>query len=377
MNARRSVAALAVVSLVLLLHAAGLSAWTSTALRPAPTAAAPVPTSLQVRALPAPPMATPVVVPEPASVVAAAPVDAPAAVRVVARPARAVPTAAAERPRTDRAAVADDATAAAAPAAAVAEPGTELAAASAAAPSAEPVAEVVVAEAKTTLVAAAAPPVYPTRLPPSFRSTFRMQRGILSGTGTLDWQLDGEHYRLALVGSVAGVDLLSWTSQGGIDHAGVAPERFVTQTRGRNAQATNFQRGAGKITYSASTAEHPLPAGVQDRVSWLVQLAAVVAAEPARWSAPGTMIRFAVAGTRGDVGLWQFVVLGWQTIETPVGRIETLALRREAKRPFDTRGEVWLDPQRHHMPVRVTLSTIDGRGEVSDMLSLLLQSSVP
>jgi hypothetical protein len=50
-------------------------------------------------------------------------------------------------------------------------------------------------------------------------------------------------------------------------------------------------------------------------------------------------------------------------------------LRREPLKPFDTRGELWLDPQRHHLPVRLTLSTIGRAGEVVDSLTLELEST--
>ena len=56
-----------------------------------------------------------------------------------------------------------------------------------------------------------------------------------------------------------------------------------TDTRIRRATvAANFQReagvnGGGKISFSGSAQELPLVPGVQDRVSWMVQLAAIVA----------------------------------------------------------------------------------------------------
>ena len=405
---RRQAAAAAVVVLVLGLHALGLRAWAPTpAAVPHPSVASPaaafpaVPAfvPMQVRAIvPTPSPAGP----EPREVAAA-----PAVVRVATRDAAdpGVDGATRRPPPAVSPARVGAAQRAAAPAAAPtpapppivpgAEPSTPTATepvlpmaadalaealppAAASAPPPPEVDDTVVAQARTAPPAARPPgdppPIYPTKLPPSFQWTFRMQRGILSGTGTLGWELNDARYRLALVGSVAGVNLLEWVSVGGVDRAGVAPERFVSQTRGRSAQATNFQRGAGKVTYSSSTAEHPLPPGVQDRVSWLVQLAAVVAAAPERYTAPGAPLAFPVAGTR-DVGLWQFVALGPQTVETPAGRVEALAFRREAKRAYDTRGEVWLDPQRHHLPVRVVLSTIDGNGRVSDSLALALEAT--
>ena len=398
---RRQAAAVALVAVVLGLHALGLRAWApGSAAAPAVTAPAAVPAvvppvvPMQVRAVWTPPpaaepvpavapaavtvrvaasVATPPTSRPPSSVPAVTPAVTPSPSRPPLSPAEAFPDAGPDAapdtltppgPAAHDGATPDDAPPA--PDADLHEPqapGTH-------------VAQVRPPSAAAPRPPGEAPPIYPTKLPPSFQWTFRMQRGILSGTGTLGWELNDARYRLALVGSVGGVNVLEWVSVGGVDRAGVVPERFVSQTRGRSAQSTNFQRGAGKVTYSASTAEHPLPAGVQDRVSWLVQLAAIVAAAPERYAAPGTPLTLPVAGTR-DVGLWQFAALGAQTVETPAGRVEALAFRREAKRAYDTRGEVWLDPRRHHLPVRVVLSTIDGNGRVSDALVLALESTTP
>ena len=387
--AGRRATALGVLAGVIALHALALRGWP--AARPAGavaesagTAAAPAVAALQVRALtvPAPEAA-------PRAVSAPPPPAAPAAAVAVVAPARPVAAvgvtpAPASLPASTATPVSRAEPEGGAPFEVAGSPPPPAAAAAAA----EPAPPAVVEAAETVEVAeaaarpdahalAAATPVYPTRLPPPFRWTFRMQRGLVSGTGTLTWALDGERYRLALEGSAAGVTLLEWVSQGGIDPAGVAPERFVMSVRTRAAQAANFQRGAGKITYSGRAVEHPLPRGAQDRLSWLVQLAGVVAAAPERYAAPGAEITFYVSGVRGDVGLWHFGVVGLRDVDTPAGRTRALVLRREALRPFDTRGEVWLDPERHHLPVRVVLSTIDGNGRVSDSLALDLQSAQP
>ena len=164
-------------------------------------------------------------------------------------------------------------------------------------------------------------------------------------------------------------------STGGIDAHGVAPNRLVMRTVGRAARAANFQRDSGRITYSGHDAEHPLLPGTQDRLSWLVQLAGVVAAAPARFAAPPAQIAFQVSGVRGDLAVWRFDVVGVQAIDAAAGRVQALKLRREAERAYDTRGEIWLDPQRHHLPVRVVLSTIGREGEVTEALTLELEST--
>ena len=218
-------------------------------------------------------------------------------------------------------------------------------------------------------------PTYATLLPPPVRWRYRMRRGMLSGVAILEWRRDGDGYRLSIDGSVAGVPLFEWVSTGGIDAHGVAPERLVMRAAGRAARAANFQREFGKITYSGHDAEHALLPGTQDRVSWLLQLSGVVAAAPARFSAAPARIAFPVSGVRGDLTVWRFDVVGEQAINASGGRVQAIKLRREAERAFDTRGEIWLDPQRHHLPVRFVLSTIGRNGEVVEALTLELEST--
>ena len=206
-------------------------------------------------------------------------------------------------------------------------------------------------------------PVYATRLPPPGRWRYRLQRGLATGEAELHWKLapDGR-YQLRLEGWVAGVALLEWASQGEIDAAGVAPDRFAVRRRGRDRQAANFQRDVGKITFSGPTHELPLFPGAQDRLSWTVQLPAIVAAAPERFVA-GTSVVLSVAGARGDADVWTFVVQGTETIDG----VPALKLLREPRRPYDTRVDVWLDPARSYLPLRV-LQTPSGGGTALDLL---------
>ena len=205
-------------------------------------------------------------------------------------------------------------------------------------------------------------PVYATRLPPAGRWTYRMQRGLAIGEAELDWAPEAQaRYTLRLQGRIAGVTLLDWASQGALDAAGVAPERFALRRRGRDTQAANFQREAGKITFSGPTHELPLLPGAQDRLSWMVQLPAVVAAAPERHAA-GALVRLFVAGARGDADVWTFVVQGVDLL----GDTPTLKLVREPRKLYDTRTEVWLDPAEHYLPLRV-VQTPSGGGAALEL----------
>jgi hypothetical protein len=210
-------------------------------------------------------------------------------------------------------------------------------------------------------------PVYATRLPPPARLPFELRRGLLSGDAVLDWRPGPEGYELTLEARAFGQTLLAWHSRGVVDGDGVAPQRFTDRRGRRAAQAANFRRDVGLLSYSASTVEFPLPRGAQDRLSWMVQLAAILEAEP-RLREPGQRISIFVSGARADADVWTFVVQGRSALELPVGTVpDALHLLRSPRKAFDTQAEAWLDPARGHLPVRARLATPDS-GEATDLL---------
>ena len=205
-------------------------------------------------------------------------------------------------------------------------------------------------------------PVYPTRLPGPAELSYDLSYGMLSGRGRLHWQPPvGGRYRLHMAGGALGLKLLSWASEGGVDAAGLAPLRFAEQRLTRPEQVVEFHREAGLIVFPAKPgAETRLLPGTQDKLSWLVQLPAILRAGPAL-QAPGTRITLYVTGARGDVDRWSFVVQGPVLLPLADGRsVQTLHLRRQPARPSDLQGEAWLDPALEHLPVRVRLAKGDG-----------------
>jgi hypothetical protein len=162
--------------------------------------------------------------------------------------------------------------------------------------------------------------------------------------------------------------MLALDSVGSFDDAGIAPARYTDRRRDRGTQAANFRRELGKITYSGPAVEHPLPPGAQDRLSWMLQLSAIAAAEPALVG-PGGRVSFLVVGARGDADVWTFFHAGVEALALPEGSTPTVRLLREPGRAFDTRAEVWLDPARHYLPVRARLANASD----SDALQLVLR----
>jgi hypothetical protein len=210
--------------------------------------------------------------------------------------------------------------------------------------------------------------VYATRVPPPFRLTYALRRGALSGQAELTLQRAGAGYELELKGTALGLEVLGLRSQGSLGPNGLMPERFVDRRRGKDRLAANFDHGAGRITYSGSAASQALHPGAQDRLSWMVQLAAILEAAPARHGT-GSRIAVSVSGARADVDTWTFIVQGRQRVSLSGGAVvEAVRLTREPRRPYDTQVEVWMDPAQHHLPVRARLTVLPG-GETLELSS--------
>jgi hypothetical protein len=213
-------------------------------------------------------------------------------------------------------------------------------------------------------------PLYATRLAAPIEWAYRLQRGDQQGHATLAWQPDFEaaRYEARLAGEIDGRGVLHWSSHGAIDAAGIAPERFVLREPRRGAQAANFERAARRITYSGPPVAHALPDGAQDRLSWLIQLAAVVAADPQRHGAEGAVVELFVAGARGDAERWRFDAQGVQAVELADGTsIQTWAYERAPLRNYDVRVETWLAPALGWLPVRLRVSPT-GAGRPLELL---------
>ena len=217
-------------------------------------------------------------------------------------------------------------------------------------------------------------PTYATRWPTAQLLRYEWRRGQAMGVAELDWQPGPEHYRLQLRGRAPGVPPLAWVSQGGFDANGLAPLRYTESRRGREVRAANFQRDKGRISFSGPPVEHPLMPGVQDRLSWMLQLAAVLEASP-QLGTSDAAISMWVVGTRGDAEVWSFTVQGQPLLTLPAGEtVRTLHLLREPRHAYDTQAQVWLDPARQHLPVRLQLRLRAG-GDGMEML--LLSASSP
>lgn len=176
---------------------------------------------------------------------------------------------------------------------------------------------------------------------------YRLRQAGEEGRAWLQWQSGPDAYALELRRRLPSRALPGWRSEGGRDALGLAPQRFSVLKGAREVQALNFRRQQGWISYSASTVLQPLAPASQDRLSWWLQLPALLQAWQARHGPPmaGQRFEIPVALIRGGLHRWQFSVLGQEQ--------GFWHLQRGALGPHDTRLDVWLDPARQFLPVRL------------------------
>ena len=199
-------------------------------------------------------------------------------------------------------------------------------------------------------------PRYSTILADPAELHIHIDRAGTTGRGKMRWNLDQGNYELQLQADFDEVAsstssrskkfAIDWNSQGQAQAWGVAPQRYVSSGKGRSTQATNFQAENGYVSFSGTTLTQPWVAASQDRLSWLMQLGAVLNGS-AEQRKVGSRTVLWVLGSRGEADAWEFELQSY----TP----EQAYLVRKPQRLYDAQVQVWLNPQRQHLPLRLQL----------------------
>ncbi len=190
-----------------------------------------------------------------------------------------------------------------------------------------------------------------------FNATGQRARMNYSALGELLWLLRDDHSYDArleagafLIGSRVG------SSTGRITADGLAPSRYSEKTK--SELAAHFERDKGRITFSANTPDAVLLPGAQDRLSVFIQLAAMVAGDPAKYPL-GTTIAIQTVSQRAAEP-WVFAVEEQAKLYLPGGEQTTLKLTRVPRREFDQKAEIWLAPALAYLPARIRITEANG-----------------
>jgi hypothetical protein len=177
-----------------------------------------------------------------------------------------------------------------------------------------------------------------------------------SARGELLWKQDGQQYEATLQASMLFLGSRTRTSVGSITPEGLAPQRF--SDKWRTEVAAHFDQAHHRASFSANTPDVVLQTAAQDQLSVVLQIAGILAADPASYP-PAASIAIQTIGPK-DADLWIFSVEGPEKIHVPSGGIDTLKLTRNPRKAFDQKVELWLAPGMGYLPVRLKITNANG-----------------
>ncbi len=177
------------------------------------------------------------------------------------------------------------------------------------------------------------------------------------GNGILHWRLDGSQHYQADLTATASLLFLSFTvleshSEGNIGAGGLEPSRYSETPRNREALVTLFRRAQDSVGVQSGAIDETTQ-GVQDRLSIVFQLGALLIANPdlgqagAQWDVP-------VANLKGEPGTWTFRTVGFEPVNSGIGTIDATHVQR-VLRPGtnDRRIDLWIALDLGGYPARI------------------------
>jgi Protein of unknown function (DUF3108) len=204
-------------------------------------------------------------------------------------------------------------------------------------------------------------------IPASIQLHYALTKGNNSAETVLTWRThfgDPEQlttYDLTLEVNAGFLTPLQQTSTGHVTSQGLAPIRYADKRLRKPEQATHFDEVAGIVTFSNNRPKAVWRQGVQDRLSVLVQLAAMVQGRSAVPSGShgagfraGDIIELPVAST-DELELWLWEVQ--PAVDLDAG---WLKLQRHPRRAYDAQIELWLSPALGYLPARIRQTDSSG-----------------
>ncbi|AIO41643.1 hypothetical protein DM40_514 [Burkholderia cenocepacia] len=183
--------------------------------------------------------------------------------------------------------------------------------------------------------------------------------GMQNMIGTIHWRTDGHAYDLSVSMPVPFVGPFAYRSEGRIDAFGVAPDRYVEKRGKRPEDIAIFNREIRQVVFTRTPNNAPLPDGVQDRFSMLMQLSGLVRGNPSAYKPGVTQQFFVIDNNNGET--WPITVIGDEDVQTQAGIVRARHFMRLPRREGDTRRiDMWLAPSLGWLPARLVQSEPNG-----------------
>jgi len=186
-------------------------------------------------------------------------------------------------------------------------------------------------------------------------------RGEVSGSAQVEWIRVNERYQVNL-DLIIGPDFAPiiqrrMTSEGKLTPSGLVPERYDEDTqmvmRERRRMSVVFEDDAVVL---ANGERRERLAGVQDTASQFVQLTYMFSTQPELLRV-GNIVAFPLALPR-TMDNYAYEVVDDQRVITPFGALAAFHLKprpRTPKRPNQLSAELWIAPELRYLPVRIRI----------------------
>jgi hypothetical protein len=200
---------------------------------------------------------------------------------------------------------------------------------------------------------------YAADVPRQVEIIYRVSVGPLTiGEGRDLFQHDGKTYKVVSEAKTTGVASIYRLnivreSTGRVTPKGLQPQAFSEVRNGKPKRSVRFDWGKREATLVDGENQQvvPLPENTWDQTSFGYS--------------------FAFAGLEGDslsanltdgrrIKEYNFAVVGSQPIETELGTLDTIHVKKVLKEGDKRRFEVWIAPSYNNMPVRMRLTEKDG-----------------
>ncbi|PRF23032.1 DUF3108 domain-containing protein [Burkholderia multivorans] len=183
--------------------------------------------------------------------------------------------------------------------------------------------------------------------------------GMQNMIGTIHWRTDGRTYDLSVSMPVPFIGPFDYRSEGRIDAFGLAPDRYVEKRGRRPEDIAVFNREQHQVVFTRTPNNAPLPDGVQDRFSMLIQLSSLVRGNPSAYKPGVTQQFFVIDNNSGEN--WPIAVIGDESVQTQGGIVQARHFMRLPRRDGDTRRiDMWLAPSVGWLPVRLVQTEPNG-----------------
>lgn len=221
---------------------------------------------------------------------------------------------------------------------------------------------VVASAAPTVFQAPEAPPL--PSFPRKGRITYLLTMGpdqTPVGRTVQTWEFDGTQYTLGSQSESTGlIEMFRphryyYLSKGTVSDQGLRPERFLASVkRGSRSEESlavfNWEQGQVRLGRMPQQTTVSLPAGSQDIISFMYQLALL----------PPATGRITLPFTRGrQLETTSFDILPEESIDTPLGRLRAVPVTQVRESGRESLA-VWLATEYRNLPIRIRFFNRDG-----------------